>query len=149
MRLGDYLDKELIVSEMTSASKAEVLQELVGCIANKLEGFDATQAITVLMEREGLGTTGIGDGVAIPHGKMPGLEEIYVVVGRSASGIDFEALDQAPCHYFFLVLAPEQVAGQHLRILAQISRLLKDPDFKNNFLAAQDDDALWSLLLGV
>lgn len=148
MRLGEYLDKELIVAELTSASKAEVLAELVGRIAAKVDGFDQELAIKVLMEREALGTTGIGDGIAIPHGKMPELEDIHVVVGRSSGGIDFEALDQSPCTIFFLVLAPEQVAGQHLRILAQISRLLKDATFKTNFMASDDLEALWTLLQG-
>lgn len=130
MRLGDYLDKDLIIPELTSATKAEVLQELVDCIGAKVDAFDTKLAVDVLFEREGLGTTGIGDGVAIPHGKMAGMDDIHVVVARSTVGIDFESLDQSPCHFFFLVLAPEQIAGQHLRILAQISRLLKDAEFK-------------------
>ena len=73
-------------------------------------------------------TTGIGDGVAIPHGKIGGIGSLLLAVGRSREGIDFEALDQRPCHVFFLVLAPEQAAGQHLRLLAHVSRLLKGED---------------------
>lgn len=146
MKLGDYLEKKLVVPALTSASKAEVLAELIAPLANGDDGLDAKQAVNVLLERESLGTTGIGDGVAIPHGKLESLEKIRVVVGRSAEGIDFEALDFKPCHIFFLVLAPEQVAGLHLRLLAQISRLLKDETFRRELLAAEDEDALWKLL---
>ncbi|MGE4505609.1 MAG: PTS sugar transporter subunit IIA [Desulfovibrionaceae bacterium] len=146
MLLGDYLEKEFILPELTSASKAEVLREMIDAVGEKLPGLDKDKALTVLLERESLGTTGIGDGIAIPHGKLDDLEEIVVAVGRSEQGVEFEALDHQPCRIFFLVLAPDQVAGQHLRILAHISRLLKDPDFRANFLSANTADALWSLL---
>lgn len=146
MRLGDYLDKDYILPELASASKAEVLGEMVGAIGDKLDGLDRDKALGVLLERESLGTTGIGEGIAIPHGKLEDLDEIVVAVGRSSAGIDFDALDHAPCHFFFLVIAPEQVAGQHLRILAHISRLLKDDAFRDNFLAADTADGLWNLL---
>ncbi len=148
MRLGDYLDKELIIAELTSATKAEVLREMVASIGGKIDNIDLDQAVTVLMERESLGTTGIGDGIAIPHGKLESLDEIVIVVGRSISGVDFDALDKSPCHIFFLVLAPEQVAGEHLRILAHISRLLKDSDFCQGFLEVPDRAGLWALLQG-
>ncbi len=98
------------------------------------------------MDREDLGTTGIGDGVAIPHGKMESLKEIVIVAGRSRGGVDFESLDHKPCRIFFLVLAPEHVAGMHLRILAQISRLLSDEGFRGSFLEAQDRESLWRVL---
>ncbi len=149
MRLGDYLDKKLVISELTSASKAEVLREMVAPICDKIDNIDLDQAVAVLMERESLGTTGIGDGIAIPHGKLESLDEIAIAVGRSTSGVDFDALDKAPCHIFFLVIAPEEVAGQHLRILAHISRLLKDPDFRKGFLKAPDHAGLWALLQDV
>ncbi|WP_147821377.1 PTS sugar transporter subunit IIA [Salidesulfovibrio onnuriiensis] len=146
MKLGDYLEKELIIPALTSATKAEVLAELVSPLASTTASFDAEQAVSVLLEREKLGTTGIGDGIAIPHGKLESLEKIRVVVGRSIEGVEFEALDFKPCHIFFLVLAPEQVAGLHLRLLAQISRLLKDENFRREFLQAEDGETLWKLL---
>ncbi|MBU1247793.1 MAG: PTS sugar transporter subunit IIA [Proteobacteria bacterium] len=149
MRLGDYLGRDRIIPELTSATKAEVLRELVAPLGEKDNDFDVNLAVSVLLERENLGTTGIGDGIAIPHGKLENLDEIAVVVGRSSTGIDFDALDKALCHIFFLVLAPEQVAGQHLRVLAHISRLLKDVDFRSGFLEAPDGEQLWSLVQGV
>lgn len=148
MRLREYLDKDLILPELVSTGKQDVLGELVAPLSQKLTGFDAGLAASVLMERESLGTTGIGEGVAIPHGKLAGLEEIELIVGRSKAGVEYDALDFLPCTIFFLVLAPERTAGTHLRILAQISRLLKDLEFRRQFMDADGRDGLWRLLSG-
>lgn len=146
MRLAQYLSKDLVLPDLKARTKPEVLEELVAPIDPATKGFDHDRALKVLLEREYLGTTGIGDGVAIPHGKLDTLQSIIVVVGRSLGGVDFEALDFKPCSIFFMVLAPEQVAGMHLRILAHISRLLKDENFHRDFLAMKDRDSLWQLL---
>lgn len=146
MKLGEYLDKTMILPELTASTKEEVLAELVAPVVNAIPSLDKEQVMGVLRDRESLGTTGIGDGIAIPHGKLETLDRIVLVVARSTSGVDFEALDFKLCNIFFLVLAPEQVAGMHLRILAQISRLLKDSEFRKSFMTAQDEDELWNLL---
>lgn len=146
MKLTDYLDKDLVLAELESTTKYDVLAELITPVADKVESFDPEKAHRVLLERESLGTTGIGDGVAIPHGKLDGIEDIILVVGRSRTGVEFEALDFKFCNIFFLVLAPEQTAGMHLRILAHISRLLKNEDFRISFMEAQDINTMWSLL---
>lgn len=146
MRLEEYLRPEFVIGELASESKPEVLAELVAPIAAQIPGFDAKAALRVLLERENLGTTGIGDGVAIPHGKMESLDRIVIVVGRSLKGVNFDALDFKPCRVFFLVLAPEHVAGLHLRILAHISRLLSDESFRHAFMSAESDEALWKVL---
>lgn len=146
MKLGDYLQEGCILPELSGASKKQVLAELVAPLEKDNEGMDTDQAVRVLLEREELGTTGIGDGIAIPHGKMEAIDKISVVVGRSTKGIEYEALDFKPCHIFFLVMAPTQVAGMHLRLLAHISRLLKDEHFRQEFLRAEDSEALWKLL---
>ncbi len=146
MKLGEYLDKTMILPELTASTKEEVLAELVAPVVNAIPSLDKEQVMDVLRDRESLGTTGIGDGIAIPHGKLETLDRIVLVVARSTSGVDFEALDFKLCNIFFLVLAPEQVAGMHLRILAQISRLLKDSEFRKSFMTAQDEDELWNLL---
>lgn len=146
MRLEEYLQPQFVLGSLRAATKSEVLTELVAPLASNVPGFNAKDALRVLLERESLGTTGIGDGVAIPHGKMESLEKIVIVVGRSLSGVDFEALDLKPCNVFFLVLAPEHVAGLHLRILAHISRLLSDESFRNAFMNAENNDALWKVL---
>ncbi len=146
MKLGEYLDKTMILPELAASTKEEVLAELVAPVIAACPQLDAESVVAVLRERESLGTTGIGDGIAIPHGKLDNLDRILLVAGRSTPGVDFEALDFKLCNIFFLVLAPEQVAGMHLRILAQISRLLKDPEFRSSFLSAPDAEALWHLL---
>jgi len=149
MKLGDYLEKELILPKLASATKSEALTELIAPLGEKYPEMDTDQAVRVLLDREKLGTTGIGDGIAIPHGKLEDLDKVIVVAGRSQEGLEFDALDHKPCSIFFLVLAPEQVAGMHLRILAQISRVLKDPAFRQEFMDADGVDGLWKLLQDV
>jgi nitrogen PTS system EIIA component len=146
MILREFLSKDLLLPDLQARNKREVLAELVSALARKWPDFDAGTAFRVLRDRESLGSTGIGDGVAIPHGKLEGLERIVLVVGRSLSGVDFDALDHKPCHIFFMVLAPEQVAGMHLRILASITRLLKNDAFRHAFLTAQDKELFWDAL---
>lgn len=140
MNLGDFLSKELIIPELSARTKKAVLAELVAAVHSVQPELDETHVLDVLLEREALGTTGIGDGIAIPHGKIAELENVLVVVGRSAEGVEFDALDFEPCKIFFLVLAPEKVAGVHLRVLAHISRMLKEEDFRQQFLSASEDE---------
>ncbi len=149
MKLGYYLAKELVLPDLKSATKTDVLNELIAPLGEAYPEIDTDQTVRVLLDREKLGTTGIGDGIAIPHGKLEKLEKVIVIVGRSREGVDFNALDHNPCTIFFLVLAPEQVAGMHLRVLAHISRLLKDEEFRKAFLEADDLESLWGLLKGV
>ena len=149
MQLSEYLTRELVLPDLKATAKAAVLEEMTAALAAQNPALDAERALAVLLDRESLGTTGIGDGVAIPHGKLPNLERIVLCVGRSKAGVDFSALDYKPCTTFFLVLAPEQVTGMHLRILAHISRLLKDESFRRDFAEARDGDALFRLLQAV
>ncbi|ACV68883.1 PTS sugar transporter subunit IIA [Desulfohalobium retbaense] len=146
MQLNEFLEGELILPDLTARDKAGVLEELVTPLGHKWPQLDLESAKAVLLEREGLGSTGIGDGIAIPHGKLDVLDEVSVVVGRSLPGVEFDALDQKPCHIFFLVMAPEHVAGMHLRILATISRTLKDEVFRQSFMQAEGKEGLWQLL---
>ncbi len=146
MNISDNLAKDLVIYELESSDKGGVLKEMVSTLnASGLE-VDVEKALKVLNDREKLGTTGIGDGIAIPHGKLEGLEEIVVIVGRSGEGVDFEALDMQPCKIFFMVLAPEQGAGAHLKVLAQISRQLKDSAYRQAFIETGDKQELLNLL---
>ncbi len=149
MQLSEYVKKEFIIPELKSTTKQEVLRELLVPFETEFLKLNIKNAYNVLIEREQLGSTGIGDGVAIPHGKLKEIENIIISVGRSFQGIDFDALDKKPCHIFFLVLAPENVAGLHLRILAHISRLLKDQEFRHGFMEAKGVDEIWELLTSV
>jgi PTS system nitrogen regulatory IIA component len=103
--------------------------------------------VKVLMARERLGSTGIGDGIAIPHGKIGGIADLMIAIGRSNRGVDFNAMDGKPVHLFFLLMAPENSCGQHLKVLARISRLLKDNVFRNNLMKAGSPGELFNLLV--
>lgn len=149
MKLAEYLDKDLIIPDLSARTKKEVLAELVSPLPARFPGVDPVRVTQVLMDREMLGTTGIGDGIAIPHGKLDSLERVMVIVGRSRQGVDFASLDHKPATIFFAVLAPASVVGLHLKILATISRLLKDNAFRLAFADAADGDGLWRLLQSV
>ncbi|NDV28770.1 PTS sugar transporter subunit IIA [Desulfovibrio sp. JC010] len=146
MNIADNLAKDLVIHELQASDKGEVLKEMVSALKGAGLDVDVENGLKVLNDREKLGTTGIGDGIAIPHGKLECLEEIVVVVGRSSEGVDFESLDMQPCKIFFMVLAPEQGAGAHLKVLAQISRQLKDEAFRQAFIDSADQDELLRLL---
>lgn len=146
MNITDNLAKDLVIHELQASDKSEVLKEMVSTLKDAGLEVDVENALKVLNDREKLGTTGIGDGIAIPHGKLECLEEIVVVVGRSSEGVDFESLDMQPCKIFFMVLAPEQGAGADLKVLAQISRQLKDEAFRQAFIETDDKQELLKLL---
>lgn len=146
MKLVEYLDKDLIISDLSARTKSEVLAELVSPLSARFPHLDSKRVAQVLMDRELLGTTGIGDGIAIPHGKLDSIEQVLVIVGRSRQGVDFASLDHKPASIFFTVLAPSSVVGLHLKLLATVSRLLKDDSFRKAFVAAPDQDGLWRLL---
>jgi nitrogen PTS system EIIA component len=135
MKILDYLHKETIITDLKSSDKKGVLEELalpVSMITNS----NPTDVAKVLMERESLGSTGIGGGIGIPHGKMRGLNALVMGVGLSIKGVDFDAMDNKPTHIFFLILTPEDSAGLHLVILARISKILKEDAFKQKILTA-------------
>src|SRR5262249_14339266 len=119
--------------------------ELATAVCAKYD-LDKVRLVGALEERERLNSTALGDGVAIPHGKLPGIRRVFAAFARSRAGVDFQSLDGKPTHLFFLLVAPEDSAGAHLKALARISRLLKDPDFRNRLLAAPDAHALWTVI---
>ncbi len=145
MKLLDILDQDLIKADITSKGKREVLEELSAIVANR-EGLDLKELVNVLEEREKLGSTGIGNGIAIPHGKLKGLKNLVASFGRSAKGVDFESIDGKPTHLFFLLIAPENTAGTHLKALARISRLLKDKKFREDLLRAKTSEEIFSII---
>jgi PTS system nitrogen regulatory IIA component len=145
MRILDSLKEESIISELNATDKKGVLEKLTDPVA-KASGVNQEEMIRVLLERERLGSTGIGGGIAIPHGKLKSLESLLVGFGRSHKGVDFEALDGKPAHLFFLLMAPENSTGAHLRMLARISRLLKDSTFKRRLMTAVDRRDLYTVI---
>ena len=146
MKITEMLQREFVLEELKARNKRDALAELAGVFAKGRTKFDPEAMLHVLLERERLGSTGIGDGIAIPHGKVPGLDEMVVSFGRSREGIEFEAMDGNPVHLFFLLMAPENSAGQHLKALAKISRMLKDPNFRKNLLNAKMHEDLFRII---
>jgi len=142
MKITEILRREFVLAELKAKNKREALEELIGVMVKAGRQTDAEAMLHVLLEREKLGSTGIGDGIAIPHGKLSGLEHMVVAFGRSREGIDFESMDGRPVHLFFLLMAPDNSAGLHLKALAKISRMLKDPEFRRSLMEAKTHDDL-------
>jgi PTS system nitrogen regulatory IIA component len=147
MKILDYLPMEVIEADLKAKTKIEVLKELVLSLVKNGLVKDTDQALEVLLEREKLGSTGVGDGVAIPHAKFNGVKNLVAVFGRSVGGIDFESLDNKPAHLFFLFLAPENSAALHLKVLDRISRLLKKPDFRESLMRARDREEIYKAII--
>ena len=146
MKITDILDEASIIQDLGSSSKKGILEELSNVLVQGEKLPDRDKVVEVLLEREKLGSTGIGDGIAIPHGKMKGIKELVTSFGRSIKGVNFESIDNKPTHLFFLLVAPENSAGIHLKALARISRLLKDPSFRNRLMEAKDRQDLFGII---
>jgi PTS system nitrogen regulatory IIA component len=146
MKLLDIVSPGGVVDDLRAETKEGVLREMSEVVAAGVPFLSAQALTSILLDRESLGSTGIGDGVAIPHGKVPGLTRLAAVVARSRAGVQFHSLDGKPAHLFFLVVAPEQSAGMHLKALARISRLLKDARLRRSLLDALDADDLRKIL---
>lgn len=147
MRLDQIFKIEFLVESLSSDNKKDVLAELIHVMIRNGLKIDPSKAVDVLQQREKLGSTGIGEGVAIPHGKVSDLQELVVAFGRSNKGIDFDAIDGKPVHLFFLLLAPENSTGQHLKALAKISKMLKTPNFRKTLLDAESRNDLYKAIV--
>ncbi|NIS62297.1 MAG: PTS transporter subunit EIIA [Proteobacteria bacterium] len=147
MKITDILDEASIVQDLRSTTKKGVLEELSKVLVQVGKLPDQDTVVEVLLEREKLGSTGIGDGIGIPHGKMKGIKELVSSFGRSIKGVNFESVDNKPTHLFFLLVAPENSAGIHLKALARISRLLKDPGFRNRLMKGSDRQDLFRIIV--
>ncbi len=145
MRILDILDKEAILVNLTSKDKIGILNELVSPAA-RLTGIDQKKIARVLMERERLGSTGIGGGIGIPHGKLKDLEKMYLGFGLSRQGVDFESIDGRPTHLFFLLITPEKATDLHLKLLARVSRLLKNEQLKEMMMKATSADEVIDII---
>ncbi len=146
MRIIEYLDRDAIIEDLSGGSKEKILEELVKPVVSKNKELKLKKIVDILLEREELGSTAIGDGVAIPHGKIKDIQEIMVSFGRSKKGVEFDAVDGNPVHLFFTVLAPESSMGMHLKALAKISRLLKNPNFRKSLLEAKGKDEIYEII---
>ena len=146
MKIEDILTEDLVIGDLGARSKADVLVELANTVTRGHPELDRVRLVGALEERERLNSTALGDGVAIPHGKLPGIRRVFAAFARSRQGVDFQSLDGKPTHLFFVLVAPEDSAGAHLKALARISRLLKDPAFRARLLEAPDAPALFGII---
>jgi PTS system nitrogen regulatory IIA component len=137
MKIMDFLGAEAINTGLQATTKKQVLEELLDALVKQGKVTDRKKMLEVLLEREELGSTGIGQGIAIPHGKSDAVGELAASFALSRKGVAFEALDGEPVHIFFMLVAPEGSAGTHLKALARISGLLKDKFFRKSLLAAE------------
>ena len=147
MKIDEILKKESVIADLVGKNKLEVIKEMTACLKQNNIIKDDQALFATLMEREKLGSTGIGENVAIPHGKSDELTQIITVFARSLGGVDFESLDQKPVHFVCMVIAPAHSTGQHLKALARISRLFKNQALREGILKAEDSNAIYSILL--
>ena len=146
MKITDFLTAQGVIPDLAGTDKRAVLNEL----AEKFAAADGAPAgdrvLQVLLEREKISTTAIGEGVAIPHGKLADVDRMYAVFARSTAGVDFDSLDGEPTHLFFALIAPENAAADHLKALARISRLLKDAAFRDRLLKGTSGKELFDVI---
>lgn len=148
MKVMDFLSKGAIVAELKSSKKEDVIKELVDAliIGGEIEKRHRNKLIDALMSREELGSTAIGQGVAIPHAKSDCVGKLVAAFGLSSKGVDFDSLDGEAVYILFLLVAPQDSAGPHLKALARISRLLKDKYFRDNLKGCKDDKSIIKII---
>lgn len=140
MKITDILVRDAVILDLAARTKREALSEMARALARHEPGLDEERLLQSLIEREQLSSTGIGEGVAIPHGRIPGLSRLAAAFARSRAGVDFESIDGQATHLFFLLVVPQHSGGQHLKALARISRFLRDADFRERLARAETLD---------
>jgi PTS system nitrogen regulatory IIA component len=146
MKIVDFIREEHILPDLRSKAKLELLDELADHLARQNSGVGKEALVKVLVDRERLASTAIGEGVAIPHGKLDAVGKLIACVGRAREGVDFDSMDGRPTHLFFVLVAPENSTGVHLKALARISRLFKDPEFRQRLLAAETAQDMYEVI---
>jgi PTS system nitrogen regulatory IIA component len=146
VKITDFLTVQSVIPALKSREKSAVLDEMAGWLVSVHPQLNTKRVLDVLQEREKISTTAIGEGVAIPHGKLPGVDHVLGVFARSAEGVDFASLDGEPTHLFFALIAPENAAADHLKALARISRLLKDEAFRHRLMAGETAQDLYNII---
>ncbi len=147
MKVTDFLAADMVVADLVGDTKSAVLAELSRHLAQRVEAVDAAVLNKVLEERELLASTAIGDGIAIPHGKLDAVGRLVGALGRARAGIEFDSIDGKPTHLVFMLVAPANSTGVHLKALARLSRLFRDADFRQRLLAAPDAVAMYQAIV--
>jgi PTS system nitrogen regulatory IIA component len=146
MKLSSILHKNAIIPDLKSTDKKDVLSEFAELASRVIPQLKKEEVLEVLTNREDLGSTAVGHGIAIPHGKIAGIKDILALFGRSKEGVDFQAHDEKPTNLFFVLLAPEAAIGNHLQALARLSRLLKEPELRDELIQVPAEE-LYDLLI--
>jgi len=147
MKISEILTEDCIIVDLEAEDKEGALAEVSLFLERKGIIQDQDKLFQALLDREKLGSTGIGDNMAIPHAKHKSIENIVTVFARSRKGIDFQSLDRKPVHFIFLLLAPPTSTGLHLKALAKIARLFKNPSLRENIIEAKGADAIYALMV--
>ena len=147
MKLSEILNQNHVIPDLKARDKKGVLAELVDVIVSSDPTLDKNSLVKVLLERERLGSTGIGDGVAIPHGKFQGLKHPIISFGRSRKGLDFDAMDGEAVFLFFLLVAPEDSASIHLKALARIAKIIKNRSFRNVLMQVPTREEIYQTII--
>ena len=147
MKLSDILNQNHVIPDLKAKDKKGVLAELVDVIVSSDPTLDKNSLVKVLLERERLGSTGIGDGVAIPHGKFQGLKHPIISFGRSRKGLDFDAMDGEAVFLFFLLVAPEDSASIHLKALAKIAKIIKGRSFRSVLMQVPTREEIYQAII--
>ena len=146
MKVVDFLRPDLVIADLGAAAKADVLAEMSRHLARFQKGIDPEALRRVLEERELLASTAIGDGIAIPHGKLESVDQLVGALGRSVSGLEFDSIDGKPTHLVFMLVAPSSSTGIHLKALARLSRLFRDADFRRRLIESADAAAMYRVI---
>ena len=146
MKIVDLIRRDMIIPALSSSSKTGIIKELAAHLSARHSEVDEETLTRVLIDREGLASTAIGEGVAIPHGKLPSVDGIVACVGRAPKGVDFDSMDGQPTYLFFVLVAPESSTGAHLKALARISRVFKDVGFRRRLLEAPDAESMYEII---
>jgi len=146
VKITDYLQEEWVIADLQGTDKGSVLKELSGVLVKPCQVASAEELLQVLLDREKLGSTGIGEGIAIPHGRLKKMKNFLISFGRSMKGVDFDSIDRRPIQLFFLVMAPENSAVDNLKLLGRIVTLLKDTSFKKRLMEAQSQKELFQII---
>jgi PTS system nitrogen regulatory IIA component len=146
MKIVDLIQREMIIPSLKATTKHSIIKELAAYLAAQHDHVDESRLVRILVDREGLASTAIGEGVAIPHGKLPTIKSIIACIGRARRGVDFDSMDGQPTYLFVVLVAPENSTGAHLKALARISRVFKDAEFRKRLLAANDAESMFEII---
>lgn len=147
MKLADFLELETVIPRLKSDSKEDVIDELSENISKTHTNINHERLVEALLERERLCSTAIDFGVAVPHAKFSGIDDIVIGFGRSIEGIEFESLDNKPSHFFITLIAPEEATGAHIELLTRISKVFKEPDFRSRLMKCETGEEIFESII--